>query len=94
MKLDNTMVEKFNVCPREFYWRHIRKLERGGTTSIHLVFGSAIHEALEILYKGSTLAEAQSIFLDTLGEAEDSKGKKTPECGLKDIGGLCKGVLP
>ena len=81
IKLDNTMVDCFNRCPRKFYWRHVRHLVRKGKVSPPLAFGSAIHLALEIAYKGSSKEEAMTMFLANYDD-DDGTGKRTPENGL------------
>ena len=47
---DNTMVKAFMSCPRYFYWRHVRHLDTIGK-STPLVFGIAIHSALDAYYQ-------------------------------------------
>lgn len=46
---DNTRISAFRECPRKFYYRHIRDLTPEGT-SPPLVFGSAWHAAMEVLW--------------------------------------------
>lgn len=48
--LDNTMVSGFRACPRKFWWRHQRMLQRG-ETSIHLISGGAFAKGLEVTRK-------------------------------------------
>jgi len=59
-KLDNTKLNDFKACPRKFFYSHVLGW-RTQTPNIHLVFGSAWHEAMEhlLLYgygQESTLA--------------------------------------
>jgi hypothetical protein len=69
--LDSTKVQAFMDCPRGFFFNYImgwRKKE----SSIHLIFGSAWHDAMEHLlnngYSGKSVAEAFDKFCDTYGE--------------------------
>ena len=47
---DNSRVSDHSMCPRFFYWRHIRDLEPA-TKNVNLVFGSAWHEAMDIVWQ-------------------------------------------
>lgn len=47
-KLDNTKLTDFKTCPRKFFYSHVLGW-RTQTPNIHLVFGSAWHEAMEHL---------------------------------------------
>lgn len=83
IKLDNTMVDCFNRCPRKFYWRHVRHLTTLGKIALPLSFGTAIHLALEVLYKGATKEEMLMAFIASYGDIDDTKGIRTTENGLK-----------
>jgi len=47
-KLDNTKLTDFKTCPRKFFYSHVLGW-RTQTPNIHLVFGTAWHEAMEYL---------------------------------------------
>lgn len=44
---DSTSLGTFKECPRKYYYQHILGVSPAGT-SIHLVFGTAYHKALEV----------------------------------------------
>lgn len=90
--LDNTMIGSFHTCPQKFYWRHIRHLVPDKGASYALEFGKAIHSALEVFYKGGTVAESLSIFLDEYTLQGDSK--RTPELGLLILSDYFSKYLP
>jgi len=48
--LDSTKVNEFQTCPRKFFYRYILGWE-SEHANIHFVFGSAIHEAMEVIHK-------------------------------------------
>jgi hypothetical protein len=48
--LDNTMVSAYRACPRKFWWRHQRHLQKG-EISIHLISGGAFAKGLEVTRK-------------------------------------------
>lgn len=48
---DNSMLDVFRVCPRKFYFRHIRNWETAGIR-VPLIFGTAIHAAMDQLWPG------------------------------------------
>ena len=69
--LDSTKIQSFMDCPRGFFFSYIlgwRKEE----PSIHLIFGSAWHDAMEHLanngYGKASVEEAYEKFCATYGE--------------------------
>ena len=48
---DNSMLDVMRVCPRKFYYRHIRHWETSGIR-IPLIFGSAWHAAMDFTWNG------------------------------------------
>ena len=66
---DNTRITEFRTCPRKFYFRHSRDLVRKGF-SAPLVFGSAWHEAMDIVWK--CLAGNRSDFSNGVQNLNDS----------------------
>lgn len=51
------MVLDYNNCPLLFYYRYIAKIHLP-TKQIHLVFGGAVHEAIEAMYENKNSEEA------------------------------------
>ncbi len=52
-KFDNLMLQAFRDCPRFYYFRHVRHISvENPTHPWPLLFGLAIHAALEYYYKG------------------------------------------
>lgn len=60
---DNTRISSFRVCPRMYYYRHVKHWvpERISTA---LVFGGAWHEGMDVIWKG--LKEDPNIDAETL----------------------------
>ena len=46
---DNSMLDVFRVCPRKFYYRHIRNWEPSGLR-IPLIFGTGFHAAMDTIW--------------------------------------------
>lgn len=46
---DNSMLDSFRVCPRKFYFSHIRHFQTAGMRA-PLTFGSSIHSALDFIW--------------------------------------------
>lgn len=94
---DNYTLDLYRACPRKFWWRIGRDLSRkpaGHYNTIdpkkmpmapELAFGIAIHKAMDVLHTGGTVADAQAAFLDTFGDTEDPKNKRTPGRGTRLI---------
>ncbi len=93
MILDNTQIETFNICPRKFYWRHIRNLVKDIGESPALTFGQAIHSSLEALYRGDTLDKAIEIFKAQHVEHPEEE-KRTVENGIRIIEEYYKRYFP
>lgn len=49
-KISPSMVIDYCNCPKLFYYRYVAKIQLP-TKQIHLVFGSAVHEAIEAIYE-------------------------------------------
>lgn len=95
--IDSTKLKAFMTCPRRFMWEYVFgwRIEGSGN-SIHLVFGQAWHEAMEILlnrmredgkYSEDAVAEAHCALTDKYREyfTEDmdfSYAPKDPGSGL------------
>lgn len=91
--LDSSKLSTFQDCPRKFFYRYLLGWE-SEDPSIHLVFGSAWHEAMEVLfedgpdYSNERIMEAysrlESVYRESFPvEAEDeSREPKTPQNAL------------
>ena len=57
---DNTRLSTHEICPRKFYFRHRRHL-RPATLQAPLVFGSAWHSGMDVIWPGakSDLTDAE-----------------------------------
>lgn len=66
--LDSSKIQAFMDCPRQFFYRHVLGWEVD-STNVHLVFGEAIHQALEHIalhgFSDDIVAEAFQLFLST-----------------------------
>lgn len=92
--LDNTMLQAFNRCPQQFYWRHIRHLiplHEGVSPALN--FGRAIHSGLEALYKtGDRKASLDAFHKEfDIGSQDD---KRNVENGLIILTGYFQKWLP
>lgn len=69
--LDSSKIQTFQDCPRKFFFRHILGW-RSTEPNIHLVFGSAWHEAMEHLllngYSTKDVQQAYNRFMDVYNE--------------------------
>ncbi len=91
--LDSTKIKSHALCPRKYFWEHMVGWA-ANHTSVHLVFGSAIHKALECLRtKGFTddiILESFNLFLEEYRKEfsidEDERlAPKNPDTALKVI---------
>lgn len=73
--LSPSSIQTYQKCPYRWYLKYVEQRPELQPRSSHLIFGSAIHEALEALNIGGakTLADIYQAFIDSLNEAE-----KTP----------------
>ena len=66
-KIDSSKLKDFKACPRKFFYSHVLGW-RSEMPNIHLVFGSAWHEAMEHLllngYSDTSVGEAFDKFLE------------------------------
>lgn len=96
---DPSKLQAFQDCPRGFFFRYILGWQNT-EPNIHLVFGSAWHEAMEHIYlhgyDNSTVAEAYDKFLEIyleaypMAEIEPPHGAKNPETVLKGLAKFAK----
>lgn len=47
---DNTRIQDYRRCPRYYFFRHVRGWKRSGESSLALAFGSAWHEAMDVVW--------------------------------------------
>lgn len=80
--LDNTMLSAWDTCPTKYYWRHIRNLVSLDDTSAALNFGTAIHKALETLYKQNNISDAIAE-LKPIIDAGPTDSKRNLENGIR-----------
>lgn len=61
---DNSTLDSFRVCPRRFYYRHIRKWETDGIRPA-LIFGTCWHAAMDFIWThpGCRAEEAYEVFM-------------------------------
>lgn len=64
MRIDNSQLSTFQTCPRMYYNRYKLKLRKiiEDDFVIDMNFGSTIHKALELYYKGKAEEEALRVF--------------------------------
>lgn len=96
--LDSSKMQELAACPRKFFYRYILGWV-SDHKSIHLIFGEAIHLALEHLYKtalsSENLKDAFTLFLDKyreeFSEVEDeSVAPKNPAYAYMALEGYIK----
>jgi len=81
LTLDNSTSEKLNTCPRsfEYYaWRRRTSLARE-----ELVFGGAIHNALEVYYTGKSAEAHEEIYAHFLANPPSYVDWRTPDLACK-----------
>jgi len=83
ISLDHTQLSTFATCPRKFYNRFIRGIEkvRYDEREIDKDFGKCWHTVLEMVYKGKTREEAKEWWRANFHGWEGEKAK-TPANGL------------
>lgn len=75
---DNTRISSFKVCPRKYYFRHVRHWRKAGTAA-PLVFGSSWHAAMDVVWQ---LAKTQMSNGDILVEAMKAFWAKWEDEGM------------
>ena len=71
--MDGSKIKRLMDCPRGFFFEHILGWQTD-RSNIHLVFGSAMHAALEVLYQlgdwhlGEAVIKAFEAFMETYNE--------------------------
>lgn len=92
--VDSSKIQSFQDCPRGFFFNYVLGLRREGP-QIHLDFGSAWHDAMEILllhgYGEAAVQAAYQAFLKTFREAfpnpvtDQDNAPKNPEYAWKAL---------
>lgn len=95
--LDSSKLSDYMQCPRYFFYRHVLGWRHEGP-QFDLIFGEAMHAALETLYKFGFHKDAQYLayanFLDVYRvyypeETDDDMGAKSPYSASEAIEGYC-----
>ena len=94
MILDNTMISSFHACPKQFYWRHVLHLVLVQDKRMALFFGSAVHSALEVFYRGGSQDDALSTFVSEYPPSITGDDKRTTSLGIVILDGYFKKWLP
>lgn len=91
---DPSKIQEFQDCPRGYFFRYVLGWQRE-ESNIHLVFGSAWHEAMEVLmlegYSMQAVDKAYSKFMDVFmqGFPDESEhlamAPKNPEFALRAL---------
>lgn len=91
---DPSKIQAFQDCPRGYFFSHVLGFEPD-KSNVHLVFGSAWHEAMEVLmlrgYSMEAVDEAYDAFMGIYregfpNEAEDiARAPKNPEFALRAL---------
>ena len=85
--LDSSKLKEYSTCPRKYFFRHILGWKPAEGADIHLVFGTAVHQAMEILaldgYGIPSLTKGFETFLAHYRqyfppEADEGNKPKTP----------------
>ncbi len=74
LKLDNTKLQCFKSCPRQYYWRYVRNLEGKGIVSQALSFGTLVHKFVEDFYQNDN----KDRFGASITEIENAVKESTP----------------
>jgi len=91
IKIDNYALSEFRTCPRKFQHRIVESLVPGGFTKTPgqlkipdppLLFGIAIHQALDSLFMEESLPLAIDVFLEAFQPVPEDK-KRTPGRGIR-----------
>lgn len=85
MRYSNSSIQTFKTCPTKYFFKYpcrLRKIEDEASEH-HLVFGRAGHEALRLIYLGTSLEEAKKKFVEIYPRQLDENDKaKTQANGL------------
>ena len=82
---DNSTISCFQTCRRKYYWQYVRHL-RPAVKGTPLIFGSAIHDALDCYYKSEdrekSIVDAVKLFKESYTTPEGDM-LRTVENGVK-----------
>lgn len=85
MKFSASQLKTWQSCSLQAKFSYIDK--KGRSTGSSALFGSCVHEALELLNKGVSLEDAEIYFLDNIQSREpDYWNRRTSLTGFKDKG--------
>lgn len=82
MQIDNSQLQCYIDCPRKYFYKYVECLEKIklDESDVDREFGKCFHKAIELLYKGKGLSEAQEVFRKEFNLIETEKAK-TPANG-------------
>lgn len=96
---DSSKIQSFQDCPRGFFFRYVLGWQQE-KSNVHLVFGSAWHEALEYIYNNGihpdSAAGAYDKFITVyregfpIEEGDDSRRPKDPATAIKALANYCQ----
>ena len=68
---DNSTLDSFRVCPRRFYYRHIRHWETDGIRA-PLIFGTCWHASMDFIWSNPTCTHQQAfeVFMQEWNQSE------------------------
>jgi hypothetical protein len=78
MKVDFSMLNEYERCPRRYFWRYEEQKIKIGAQA-PLLFGTAIHLAMDSWYMDKNIEKAIQLFKDNYPQNLDEK--RTVECG-------------
>ena len=79
---DNTRIKDYKLCPRYFYYRHVRHWQVPGVSSA-LAFGTGWHSAMDEIWQGNSIESAINAWREEMIEA--GIDYISPEYGLQDF---------
>ena len=100
--IDASKTQTFLDCPRKYFYEYILGW-RPDTKNVHLIFGSAWHEAMEYLllngYSAGDVLKAYEVFeemyrADFAPEDDINNGNKTPENAFRALGNYARHFGP
>lgn len=88
LAIDNSSLEKFNTCPRSSYYYSILRRERPSSSA--LVYGGAVHQALERHYTGRSSEGHEAIHRHFIEEPPAYHDWRTPDLACTLFDKYCK----
>jgi len=77
VQISDSQVKNHNRCARRWAYQSVMKIDPPGEDKWNLIYGSGVHEGLEQLHRGNTLAGAITKGCGAL--KEDGKGEETQD---------------